>query len=337
MHSEQLSRQHQVPTSLISPSSETLPKISVVVPCYNASQWISATLDSVLDQDWTDLEVIVVDDGSSDDSAQIVRENFPEVRLVQQDNKGVAAARNKGISLATGDWIAFVDADDIWLPNKLRMQWNSLQHSPEARMVYSAWHVWNCTDPLPDRELLDNLSAAKAGTNGYEGPSGWIYPELLADCHVWTSTVLIHRSLLEQIGSFNEGLRIGEDYDLWLRASRHTPILRVPLPLALYRMHPHSITKAAPSKNYQAFVIMKALESWGMRSPDGRTANKNEVATAIARTWRDFSAAHLAVRNHRQAVQGAIMALRYDWRPSRSWKLLVRTILAPLLGRGGDK
>lgn len=317
--------------------SDEFPTISVVIPCYNAERWISATLRSVLSQNWPNLEIIVVDDGSSDRSAELVRTQFPDVKLLKQKNSGVAAARNMGIAHAKGDWIAFLDADDIWLPDKLRLQWNMLHSNPCAKMAYSSWQVWKCLDPFPDQKLLADLSDRNTVTEIYDGPSGWIYPELLADCHVWTSTVLIHRSLLEQIGTFDERLRIGEDYDLWLRASRHTPILRVSLPLALYRMHPYSITKSAPSENYQAYVIMKALKNWGTDSPDGRSASKNDVVAALARTWRDFAAAHVAVRNYRPAVQGAVMALRYDWRALRNWKLLIRSVLAPILGRGGNK
>lgn len=307
------------------------PRFSVVIPCYNAERWISATLKSVLAQAWPELEIIVVNDGSSDGSADHVRSQFPSVILIQQANKGVAAARNKGIAKATGEWIAFIDADDIWLPGKLEAQWHLLSTQPHARMAYTAWYVWHCTAPEPEMRFIEKLELENGGESSrWSGPSGWIYPELLEDCYVWTSTVLAHRSLFDEIGVFDEKLPIGEDYDLWLRASRVTPILRVPAPLALYRMHPSSITKSAPTINFQALVLSRAIEHWGLESPDGRRADERVVARALGRTWRDFAGAHLAAGNLALARHGGFMALRNDWRQQQGWKLLVRSILASL-------
>jgi glycosyltransferase involved in cell wall biosynthesis len=307
------------------------PRFTVVIPCYNAKRWISATLKSVLAQTWRELEIIVVDDGSSDGSADLVRSQFPSVTLIQQVNRGVAAARNKGIANATGDWIAFIDADDIWLPGKLETQWRLLSTQSHARMAYTAWYVWHCTAPEPTKGFVERLELENCGESSrWSGPSGWIYPELLEDCCVWTSTVIAHRSLFDEIGVFDEKLPIGEDYDLWLRASRVTPILRVPAPLALYRMHPNSITKSAPAINFQAMVLSRAIEHWGLDSPDGRRTDERVVARALGRIWRDFAGAHLAAGNLALARHGGLMALRNDWRQRQGWKLLARTILASL-------
>lgn len=307
------------------------PRFTVVIPCYNAKRWISATLKSVLAQTWPDLEIIVVDDGSSDGSADLVRSQFPSVTLIKQVNRGVAAARNKGIANATGDWIAFIDADDIWLPGKLEAQWRLLSTQLNARMAYTAWYVWQCTEPEPTNGFIEKLELEKSGEpSRWSGPSGWIYPELLEDCCVWTSTVIAHRSLLDEIGVFDEKLPIGEDYDLWLRASRVTPILHVPAPLALYRMHPNSITKSAPAINFQALVLSRAIEHWGLDSPDGRSTDKRVVARALGRIWRDFAGAHLAAGNLALARHGGFMALRNDWRQQQGWKLFVRSLLASL-------
>lgn len=317
-------------TNSITPCRTCSRSISVVIPCYNAKRWIAGTLKSVLAQDWPDLEIIVVDDGSSDGSPDLVRAQFPGVRLIVQANQGVAAARNTGIASATCDWITFIDADDIWMPGKLDAQWRLLSTQREAKMSYTAWRVWNSTDPEPSTSLIEELIKVNEGSSYYIGPSGWIYPELLEDCCVWTSTVFAHKSLFDAIGVFDQKLRIGEDYDLWLRASRVTPILRVSRPLALYRIHPHSITKSPPAINYQALALTRAIQQWGLESPDGRFADKRTVARALSRTWRDYSGAHLAAGNYQQARHGGIMALRSDWRQTRAWKVLLRSILASL-------
>src|SRR5674476_440824 len=91
------------------------PTISVIIPCFNAERYVCAAIRSVLLQEWPQIQIIVVDDGSDDNSAILVRDTFPQVKLVRQPNQGVAAARNRGIELANGDWIAFLDADDVWL------------------------------------------------------------------------------------------------------------------------------------------------------------------------------------------------------------------------------
>lgn len=312
------------------------PSISVVVPCYNAERWIAATLRSVLAQDWPGLEIIVVDDGSADGSAALVQREFPNVMLIRQPNAGVAAARNRGIERARGDWVAFIDADDIWLPGKLRAQWQALAGAPQARMACSAWRVWASSQPEPPALLLAETAAQAGDAQRWAGPSGWIYPQLLLGCQVWTSTVLVQRALLAEIGGFDTSLRIGEDYDLWLRASRASPILRVAQPLALYRRHPASITRGAPLANYQAIVVERALARWGYTSPDGRAARKADVERALAATWCDFAGAHLAAGNPQCARDGAMLSLRMRWRQVAGWKLLARSLVQAVV-RGGAR
>jgi glycosyltransferase involved in cell wall biosynthesis len=314
----------------------TLPKISVVIPCYNAERYIDAAISSVIAQDWPELEILVVDDGCSDRSAELVRNSFPGVKLIQQVNQGVAAARNNGVMQAQGDWIAFLDADDIWLPGKLRAQWELLSSTPEARMAYTAWQVWTSTDPAPLPEYLNALLDQSSDFARLSGPSGWIYPQLLLDCEVWTSTVLAHRSIFADIGLFDTTLRIGEDYDLWLRASQATQILRVARPYALYRMHPASITRTVPEINHRNLVVGRALTRWGYCSPDGAVARKIDVDRAIAKSWSDFGSAHLAAGNMMLARQAGVKAMRADWRLASGWKVLLKAVVKSLLSRSAD-
>jgi glycosyltransferase involved in cell wall biosynthesis len=303
------------------------PTISVIIPCYNAERYIAATIRSVLLQNWQKLEIVVVDDGSKDHSAQLVRDAFPDVKLVCQPNQGVAVARNTGIAQATGDWIAFLDADDIWLDGKLALQWAQLQANPGVRMNYTAWQVWQSIDAAPSDAFIKHLQSRANDQRAWTGASGWVYPDLLLDCVVWTSTVLAHRSVFEEVGNFDATLRIGEDYDLWLRASRVTQILRVPKPLALYRTHSASITKSAPIKNYQGVVIQRALDRWGLASPDGATADHDLVYKALAQTWSDFAYACLTAGQRSKAWQAATTSVKsYCWQLP-GWKVLLKTIL----------
>lgn len=299
--------------------------VSVIIPCYNAERYIAATLRSVLAQDIASIEVIVIDDGSRDGSAAVVRTEFPHVRLVEQANAGVAAARNHGISLARGEWVAFVDADDIWLPGKLKAQFDAMAAIDGCRMSYTAWQVWPCQDPEPSAAYLEQLSAQADDPARWSGASGWIYPQLLLDCVVWTSTVLAKRSLFTEIGTFDQGLRVGEDYDLWLRASRVTPIHRVARPYALYRTHSSSITHSLPTANYRAIVIGRALASWGMRSPDGHEADRDQVKRLLAKSWSDYAGAHLDRGSLATARHAGWTALRTDHSYLPGWKVLIKS------------
>lgn len=311
--------------------------ISVIVPCYNASAWIASSLRSVLAQDWPSLEVLVVDDGSTDGSVELVRERFPEVKVLQQQNAGAAAARNTGIQAARGDWVAFVDADDWWAPGKLRAQMDLLSSHPEARMCCSAWQVWPSDEPEPDPGLRQRLDLFDPGDGQGRSAAGWIYPELLVGCCVWTSTVLARTELLRQLGGFDAGLKIGEDYDLWLRASRLTPIVRVQRPLALYRQHPHSLTKQPPAINYEATVVGRALKQWGYRSPDGRRARRADVARSLARTWHTYGAAHLEAGHLSQALTGALKSIALHWRAPDGWKLTAKALWRSLPTAGAPQ
>ncbi|SFB74995.1 Glycosyl transferase family 2 [Massilia yuzhufengensis] len=306
--------------------------ISVVIPCYNAEAYIAATIRSVLAQDIDGMELIVVDDGSSDGSVALVRAQFPQVRLVQQANAGVAAARNHGIALARGTWVAFIDADDIWLPGKLRAQFEQMAAIEGCRMSYTAWKVWPCQDPEPGAVYVEQLLAQAGETARWSGPSGWIYTELLLDCVVWTSTVVAQRSLFQEIGGFDPGLRVGEDYDLWLRASRVTPIHRVARPYALYRTHPSSITHSLPTANYRAIVIGRALANWGMYSPDGCEADRGEVRRLLAKSWSDYAGAHLDRGSLATARRAGWAALRTDLRHLPGWKVLIKSYARSLAG-----
>jgi glycosyltransferase involved in cell wall biosynthesis len=304
-----------------------LPRVSVVIPCFNAERYIAATLRAVLAQVGASLEVIVVDDGSTDGSAALVERDFPQVRLIRRANAGVAAARNTGIEAATGDWVAFCDADDVWLPGKLKSQFEALGAAPEARMSYTAWHVWVSADAEPDAALLQRLAAQAGDSQRWSGATGWLYPELLLDCVVWTSTVLMQRSLLSEIGSFDTSLRIGEDYDLWLRASRVTRIERVARPLALYRQHPASITRSAPRDNYRGRVVQRALDTWGLSGPDGREADASAVREELAGSWSQYAYTQLQAGQRRAARRSVREALRVQPGHWPGWKLLLRSLL----------
>jgi len=189
--------------------------ISVVIPTYNRAELVLRALRSVLAQTRPAEQVIVVDDGSTDDTGPLVRIQFGSVDYLAQENRGVSAARNRGIEVATGEWIALLDSDDEWLPEKLERQMACLEQEPDYRVCHTD-EIW----VRRGRRVNPRRKHAKQG--------GWIFRDCLPLCAISPSSVLIHRSLFEEVGRFDETLPACEDYDLWLRVCSRWPVLFVP-------------------------------------------------------------------------------------------------------------
>jgi len=204
--------------------SQAMPRVTVVIPSFNCIAYIEAAIRSVLAQEFQAFEIVIVDDGSHDGTAEIVRtlrqEHPDKIRLFEQANSGSAVARNRGIREARGDLIAFLDADDLWFPDKLGAQVRYLDLHPEIDLVYCGWAELM---PGDDPEHAYLKAAGGVDPDAIDPSlSGWLYTTLLGDCVVWTSTVVARKARLLQVGDFDPELRRGQDYDYWLRASRQT-------------------------------------------------------------------------------------------------------------------
>jgi len=186
--------------------------VTVVIPTYNRVHLLERSLDSVLGQTLAADEIIVVDDGSTDNTVSTVKSRHPEVKLIQQDNLGVSAARNAGISAARHEWIALLDSDDIWHENKLERQMTALNNAPEYLICHSD-EIW-----IRDGARVNQM-------NKHKKTGGYIFQHCLPLCAISPSAVMIHRSLFEEIGLFDETLPACEDYDLWLRICSRYPVL----------------------------------------------------------------------------------------------------------------
>ncbi len=188
-------------------ASETKITFSVIIPVYNRAAVISRAVESVLAQNRPADEIIVVDDGSEDETVLVLKRYLPQVKIVRQENKGVSAARNTGIRTATGEWIALLDSDDEWLPKKLEQAERYIQAHPDCK-IFQTEEIW----VRNGRRVNPKNKHKKQG--------GFIYKESLPLCIVSPSAVLIKRNLFDKIGFFDETLPVCEDYDLWLRVSR---------------------------------------------------------------------------------------------------------------------
>lgn len=190
--------------------------ISVIIPSFNRAELLNRALKSVYNQTLQPDEVIVIDDGSTDNTQQIISANYPQVKYHHQANQGVSAARNTGIQQAKGQWLAFLDSDDEWLPNKLEKQINALKETD-----YKVCH----TEEIWIRNEVRVNQMNKHKKNG-----GWIFQQCLPMCAMSPSSIMIHREVFNQIGLFDIGFPACEDYDLWLKITAQYPVLFIEQP-----------------------------------------------------------------------------------------------------------
>jgi len=210
--------------------------VSTVIPAFNAERFIARALDSALAQDIAGSEIIVVDDGSSDRTCDIVAGYSARgVRLVRHSRRGgVAAARNTGIAASHGEFVAFLDADDAWLPHKLKRQLDALIAQPDMRFI-------SCRAMLID-ERGRNLGDIYRGAGPAVGPFAW--RTLLTYPCVATPSVVVRRAALDKVGPFNKWLPVGEDQDMWIRLALEGDVGHLAEDLVIVHSTPNSLSKA---------------------------------------------------------------------------------------------
>jgi cellulose synthase/poly-beta-1,6-N-acetylglucosamine synthase-like glycosyltransferase len=203
-----------------------MPLISVIIPVYNGEKTIQETIESVLNQTFTDFELIIINDGSQDATLEIVeRIQDPRLKVFSYPNAGQAASRNRGIFHVCGEYISFIDADDLWTPDKLEAQLKALQANPQAAVAYS-WtnYIDEFSQPLPSQQ------------GSYMTVNGDVYAKLLLIDFIGSgSNPLIRRQALTEVGGFDESMTPSEDRDLWLRLAARYHFIAVRSPQVLYR------------------------------------------------------------------------------------------------------
>lgn len=207
-----------------------MPCCSIIIPAYNAIKYLPETLESVLNQSFTDFEVLIINDGSYDNiiewAAQI---EDPRVKFISQKNQGVSAARNLGIENARGEYIAFLDADDLWDSTKLEKQLKLFQKNPDSGLIHTEMALIDEESKLLGRKFTSNVE-------------GNALKQLLEQNTIVTSSVIVRRSCLETVGNFDNNLTSSEDWELWVRIASVYPIALIKEPLVFYRQHPNNTT-----------------------------------------------------------------------------------------------
>ena len=200
-----------------------MPNVSVIIHTYNNEKFIGETIESVLNQTYKDYEIIVVDDGSVDGTRDVLMPYMQKIRYHYKENGGIASAKNAGISLSETEFVAFLDHDDLWVPDKLQLQMEHFNENPQIGLVYAKY-----TSFRDGKELR---------TKPEKGYSGWIFKELLAKSFIQTSTVVVKRECLDAVGPYDETFFLGDEYDMFLRIARKFQCGFVDKGLTRYRVH----------------------------------------------------------------------------------------------------
>ena len=239
---------------------ETKPQVSVIIPTYNRGWIIKEAIDSVLAQDYTEFELIIVNDGSSDHTSDVLDSYGDDIKVLSQKNKGVSAARNLGIAEASGKFIAFLDSDDLWLPQKLSVQIEFFNQTPDA-LICQTEEVW----------IRNGLRVNPK--KRHKKPSGMIFKPSLELCLVSPSAVMIHRCLFDRVGGFDETLPACEDYDLWLRTSCRFPVHLIDSPLIIKRGgHDDQLSSRSGLDKFRIKAIEKIINSGRLSDDQHRAA-----------------------------------------------------------------
>jgi len=221
-------------------------KISVIIPTYNRIDLLKRAIDSVLNQSIQPFDIIVVDDGSTDGTSDMIQQKYKSINLIQQKNSGVSVARNNGIKNAQGDWIALLDSDDEWKKNKLAEQVNKLTDNPKYDFCHTN-EIW----------IRNGIRVNQKKRHKKYG--GFIFDKCLDICRISPSSVLFNKNIFNHVGWFNDKLPVCEDYDLWLRITAEFEILFIDKPLIVkYGGHNDQLSHSVEA--IESFRI-KALES----------------------------------------------------------------------------
>lgn len=296
--------------------------VSVVVPTFNGAQFVADTLQAVLAQTQPDVELIIVDDGSTDTTLEVVARVSPTAQVQCQANAEVSAARNRGLALARGRYVIFLDQDDIWHPDMLQRQVAWLDAHADHDVVVCPYQHW------PARADGSYLPPDQAWPHRREGTdpefTGWVYHQFLLDCWALTSGTLMRRQAVVAAGGFDEALGYSEDWDLWIRLSQRSRFALLRWPTVLYRQHPVQGSRMPRLQDFRVALLQRAVAEHGYTSRDGRAVDRVHWLHTLARYRAEFGRHHLAFGDRATGI-GALWQA-WCWHPAR-WRWLVLAAL----------
>ena len=315
-----------------------MPLVSVVIPAYNAAPFIAQAIGSALAQADAGaplaVEVIVVDDGSVDGTAQVVQGFGSRVRYLRQENAGVSSARNAGYRLSHGDFLCFLDADDVLAQGWFTRALQAFEGQPGVGVVFGQYHHWYPppgADPATEWDAL--ACSGRLGDQGVNNAfSGWIYHQMLLDSWILCGAALVRRNVVRQAGLFEEGVHVGEDWAFWLRVSTLCPVVKVQRIVTLYRQHPQSATRRLWERNRAVQLIQHAIAVHGWAAPPGAAAAQpRKVHAVMAKHHAWHAVDHFDRGDYGIALASIWHSLRLEPAQFKRWLLLVAAALG--LGR----
>jgi glycosyltransferase involved in cell wall biosynthesis len=244
-----------------------MPFFSVVIPTFNRAHMVTRAVESVLTQKFTDYECIVVDDGSTDDTSQVLSPYINKIKYIYIPHGGVSTARNRGIQQAQGEWIAFLDSDDMWLPRKLAAQYEYIQVHPDI-YIHQTDELW-----IRNGKRVNPMKK-------HQKKEGHIFEDCLHLCLVSPSAVVVHRSVFERVGMFDERMPACEDYDLWLRVAWQYYIGFIPQKLIVkFGGHSDQLSSSLWGMDrFRVYALCKLIANDGLLLPETYYNKAVEIA-----------------------------------------------------------
>jgi glycosyltransferase involved in cell wall biosynthesis len=226
------------------------PRVAVIIPTHDRAYCLGRALNSVRRQTRPADQIIVIDDGSEDETASLMASEYPDVDYIYQQHAGVSAARNRGIDASNCEWLAFLDSDDEWMPDKLAVQLNALADNPEYLITHGN-EVW-----IRNGRRVNPMQK-------HEKSGGWIFEQCLPMCRISPSAAVIHRRIFDDVGYFDTELPACEDYDLWLRVTSRYPVLMLDQSLIKkYGGHEDQLSRRHPAMDrFRVQALLKILAS----------------------------------------------------------------------------
>jgi glycosyltransferase involved in cell wall biosynthesis len=282
-------------------------EVAVVVPTYNAADYIARAVDSVLSQTDVHFSLCVIDDGSTDETASIMERYSGRLAYYRQAHAGQAAARNRGIRMSSSIYVAFLDADDYWLPEKLQRQVALLEQNPKVGLV--------CSD-------CGTIAAGRIANTHFETNAvpraGMIFDRLALDCFIFTPTVMVRRACLDEVGLFNQSLSVSEDFNLWLRIAARWQVAVIPEVLAVREMRAEGLSLSTPPEVYLENGIA-ALEDVRAVCTELSPQESSALQAAIAERYYVYGSHLLASGQYTQSRKKLASALTEKPAHWRAW------------------